>query len=366
MKKRFLTFTTVLFIFLSGIFLVSCDSTQGDGSHPDYNADIRAALPESITAEHFTVEPDTTYYTSPGLSLWMEVNGHYLEMDYFSLDGTKRVYDNMFFYKDDYFYMVTDDVKELYASLVDGYNSEYVEEEKQSGESVQINIKKSGKYKLIFDVETLKFDVEYKAEIETPVYYTIKNCSIYSVATDWIEMSVDPNNREEFVIKDYNVEAGKIISFFSNIHTSNYKVTLEESIDNKLASVRKTDVTVNVGGKYNVYINSKTYEVRLELISPDTASYSCVYYDGTDFIELQPCDTNVPYIFRQRIAVTTKYTTSLPEFHTAKYQTYDLTVVDPESVLMGSGSNYYFKQPGTYEVTVNLKTFEISAELIPE
>lgn len=26
----------------------------------------------------------------------------------------------------------------------------------------------------------------------------------------------------------------------------------------------------------------------------------------------------------------------------------------------------YFKQPGTYDVIVNLKTFEITAELLPE
>ena len=48
------------------------------------------------------------------------------------------------------------------------------------------------------------------------------------------------------------------------------------------------------------------------------------------------------------------------------YKTYDLTVVDTADVLMGSGSNYYFKKAGTYDLTVNLKTFEISAELLPE
>ena len=40
----------------------------------------------------------------------------------------------------------------------------------------------------------------------------------------------------------------------------------------------------------------------------------------------------------------------------------DLTVVDTMNVLMSN----YFKQPGTYDVIVNLKTFEITAELLPE
>ena len=90
--------------------------------------------------------------------------------------------------------------------------------------------------------------------------------------------------------------------------------------------------------------------------------YSCVYYDGTDFITLQPYESDVPYVFRQRIVVTTQYTTKISDFHTAKYRTYDLTVVDTMNVLMGN----YFKQPGTYDVIVNLKTFEITAELLPE
>ena len=102
------------------------------------------------------------------------------------------------------------------------------------------------------------------------------------------------------------------------------------------------------------------------MLNPDTATYSCVYYDGADFIELTPYEEDVPYIFRQRIVVDTQYTTSLPKFHTAKYKTYKLTVVDTANVLMGSGSSYYFKQKGTYDVIVNLKTFEISAELLPE
>lgn len=73
-------------------------------------------------------------------------------------------------------------------------------------------------------------------------------------------------------------------------------------------------------------------------------------------------ESDVPYVFRQRIVVTTQYTTRIPDFHTAKYRTYDLTVVDTMNVLMSN----YFKQPGTYDVIVNLKTFEITAELLPE
>lgn len=70
-------------------------------------------------------------------------------------------------------------------------------------------------------------------------------------------MSVNPDNDDEFVISNFSIGAGEFVSFYNNVHVSNYKVTLDESINNKLASARKTIVTVNVGGLYNVYINKK-------------------------------------------------------------------------------------------------------------
>lgn len=364
MKKYFLCFIATLFIVISGISLVGCDMGTGTSTIPDYNADVQVVEPENIDVEHFVPKEDETYYTSSRLSLWMEVNGEFLKVNYFSLDGSKRVYDNLYLYEDDYFYMLSDDMRGWYATLSDSNDSEYAEEELAEGDEYSINIIKEGIYTVVFDTETLKFDLVYKSEITTPVYYTIKNCSIYSEATSWVEMSVNPANADEFVINNFSVTAGKSISFYNNLHTSNYKVTLEESVNNKIASVRKTIVTVNVGGNYNIYINRKTYVVRMELLNPETATYSCVYYDGTDFIELQPYEADVPYIFRQRIVVTTKYTTSLPKFHTTKYRTYDLKVVDTMGVLTSSGSS--FKQPGTYDVIINLKTFEITAELLPE
>lgn len=329
----------------------------------DYNADVQAVAPENITLEHFVAEENTTYYTSEGLSLWMEVNGEFLEVNYFSLDGSKRVYDNLYLYKDDYFFMLTGNNTDMYATLSDSSDSEYAEEEFAEGEEYAINIIKAGIYTVVFDTETLKFDLVYKSEITTPVYYTIKNCSIYTVATSWVEMSVNPNNADEFMIRNFNVEANKLISFYSNTHVSNYKVTLDESANNKLASARKTFVMTNVGGTYNIYINRKTYVVRLELTNPDTATYSCVYYDGVDWSTLQPADEDVPYIFHYQFVADVDIT-ALPKFHTESYKTYDLTAVDPENVLTSSGK--YFKKAGTYNVIINLKTFEITVQKLPE
>ena len=363
--KKIVGLTAAFLMFTSAMSLVGCDMVLGGSSVPDYNADVQAVAPEKITDEHFVAEDNTTYYTSPGLALWVEVNGVYLKLSYFALEGSKRVYDNLYFYEDDYFVMASDDLRGWYASLSDVNDFEYAEEEKEAGEDIQINVKKSGIYKLTFDVETLKFDMEYKSEIQTPVYYTIKNCSIYTKETEWVEMVVNPDNEEEFVIQNFHVDAGEFISFFNYIHTSHYKVGLEERSQNTYGVDMGADIRLNVGGNYNIYINKKTYVVRLELLNPDTATYSCVYYDGTDFIQLQPYETGVPYVFRQRLVVETQYTTSVPKFHTKNYKTYALTVL-PSDLLMSAGSNYYFKQPGTYDIIINLKTFEITVELLPE
>ena len=358
MNKILLNLMLSIIMILSTFTLSGC---LGDdpADPPDYNADIEQVLPENIDTEHFVVEEGETYYTSPGFYLSMSVRGHFMIMDYFTLDGDKRIYDNIYFYENDYYYIVTDDYKDLYASLQNSSDYEYAEEEKQSGEDIQLNIVKSGIYKLIFDTKTLKFDMEYKSAITTPKYYTIPNCDIFTVATSWVEMSKNPLNQEEFYISNFHVDTGKDINFFSHIHTSNFVPTLHtDSL--KYGSVRKTNITILIGGNYNVYINSKTYEVRLELTNPDTADYSCVYYDGSDFINLSLLDSNVPYVFTYTINITSKYT-SVPSFYSKCYKEYTLTTLSSPHVMSKS-----FITTGTFKLNINLKTFELSVELMPE
>ena len=364
MKIKTSLFTISLLLLAACAVLVGCGG--GGVTKPDFNADISAVLPEDVTLEHFTPEENVTYYTSPGLSLMAEVNGAFLEIDYFSVEGSRRVYGDLYLYEDDYLYMITSDYRDIYASLSDPADAEYAEEEREEGYDIQLNIKRSGIYRLIFDTESLKFDLEYKAEIDKPRYYTIKNCQIFSVKTNWVDMTESPDNPDEFVIRDYYVGKGEYISFHDRTHTSSYKTCLAEASDEKYASYRYPTTVMNVGGRYNIYINRKTYEVRMELLNPDTAEYSCVYYDGAEFIELKPSDADAPYIFRQRIEVGTKNTTSLPDFHTSEYKTYALKVLDPDGLMTSSTEYHYFKTPGNYELTVNLKTFEITVELLPE
>ena len=177
-------------------------------------------------------------------------------------------------------------------------------------------------------------------------------------------MSVNPANPDEFMLQ--NIALGeKEVFFYGKLHVSNYKITLDASCNDTLASARKNTLTVNVVGNYNVYINAKTYVVRLELLNPDTATYSCIYYDGSEYITLTPYEEDVPHVFRQRVVVTTKYTTSVPKFHSAKYQTYKL-IAEESDLIMGSDGDYTFKQPGEYEIIINLRTFTFEVVLLPQ
>lgn len=369
MKKKLLSFILAICLIMPCVFIFSaCENNPPDvPPQKDYNADIQEILPELIEDEHFEPEEDTTYYTSPGLILSISIRGHFMIMDYFSIDGNKRVYNNVYLYEDDYFYMLTDDYKDLYASIGNSNDSEYVEEEKESGEDIQLNVIKEGIYNIIFDTDTLKFDMVYLSEITTPRYYTIKNCDIYSVATSWREMTKNPSNQDEFYISNFHIDSGKSISFFSHIHTSNFVPTLDAN-SQKMASVRKSYVKIFIGGDYDVYINAKTYEVRLELKNPETADYSCVYYDGNDFIPLELVDNNVPYIFTYQITADKPYNpmepdnTKLHTLYSKDYGEYKFTLTNSPDI----NTYYYCKKAGTYKVTVNLKTFELTAELLPE
>ena len=363
MKKIALCILCVVFCCACGVLLSGCFFIPTGPT--DFNADVQVVAPGDIPSGNFVVEDGKEYYTSPGLSLWMEVNGAFFSLDYFYLDGTKRVYDNLYLYQNDYFYMLSDDMRHWFSDLAQTTSAEFAEVETESGESVQINVKKSGIYTLTFDVETKLFDLQFKGEIDTPVYHKMQSCSVYTEATDWVPMSVSPSNADEFVLENFHIDAGQYVSFFSSSHTSYYKVTLDETLENKIAHSTNRNIAVDVGGNYNVYVNAKTYVVRLQLVDANSATYSCVYHDGTDFVVLQPYEADVPYVFRLTFVVDTKYTTSLPKFYTSSYNTYDLTVVQSD-LLSSTEQNHYFKNPGTYSIVVNLQTFQVSVELMPQ
>ena len=253
MKNRFLIITLVLLV-------VPCLFAGCFGGNIVNNT-------TDIVAQSTTNDEGKTFYTCKKLSLITEVNGYYSVNKPFVLDEndeTKRIYDDVYFYVDDFFYMDRANSWDIYCTLSDPADSEYAEVEKSEGVDIQINIKKAGIYKIIFDISTLSFDLEFKSEITTPVYEEIKNCDMYYSGA-WVPMQKEG---DEFYIKNFSIETSKFVSFFSHIHTSNFKTTVEQGTENpyirKIGSKANSQVYFKNSGTYNIYINAKTYVVRVE------------------------------------------------------------------------------------------------------
>ena len=383
MKKNFTI--ALLAGLLAAAFCVGCSDggslggSGGNGSIPniDNTNDLQTYTPPAGEV----IEEEKEYYTSKALSFISCINGYYSIDRPFTLDETneyKRVYDNVYLYEYDYFYMDYD-LKDNYCNLSDQTDLEYVEVEKSQGVDIQINVLKSGIYKIVFDVKTVSFDLEYKSEIETPVYPLIQNCEIGVSVGDslqYTQMTKNPSNEDEFVLENVSVEQGKSVIFCASNHVSVYKVTLDASSNNTYASYSGNSmrlVIFNVGGTYTAYLNAKTYEVRLELTATNANSYFCQTYDGEDFITLSPLDESNPHIFVYQYQATSDshgvLSDHLPHFYSDSYREYSLTCNDTTLVYKSEYEgeiSYYFKKPGTYILYVNLSDFTVSVEKLPE
>ena len=343
----------ILFLLPSVFVMSGCFGSGTGGLNIDNSRDLVVSEP----AEGQTDE--NQYYTSKKLQLVTEINGSFKVGRPFVLDendANKRIYDDIYFYEDDFFKMDVSDSSLIFYSLSNDEDLEYVSINEDYGRIV-IKQGKSGIYKLVFDITTFDFDIEYKSPIDTPKYETIESCDIYSVATSWQQMIVNPENLDEFVINNFTVSAKKLVSFFShNIHTSNYKITLSDACKDKYAYQIGDKATqmcyMKIGGTYSVYINSKTYVVRFELVNIETADYYCI--SASSKVSNLQQSTEHKYIFTCDYAAS-QYS-DVPDFYDDAYQKYNLTIQSSPFLRNGTG---WFLTAGSYKLTINLQTFTI-------
>ena len=362
-------------ISLSGCNLFGGGSSGSSLPKVDNSNDLRDYTP----SQDENYDENDELYTSNYLSFVTEINGSYRTNRPFTLDENNknlRIYDNIYFYEYDFFQMMSNDYKNIWCSLSDETDAQYAEVEREQGEDIQTNIKVSGIYKVIFDTSTFLFDLVYKSEITTPVYEEIKNCDIYSVATKWTTMQ---KFGDEFFVNNYHMEGAKLVAFDSSYsHTSHYKTTIDESCLNKYIYKNGTkpssDVWFMIAGTYNIYLNAKTYVVRVELVSADADGYSASVYKNHEFVPLELVDENVKYVFKYRYTATSDIgnygimSDDVPKIFNASYQKYNLVATDGSMIYLGaySSGGYYFKTRGTYDLTINLLDFTISITKLPE
>jgi len=355
-----------LFIAFTALTLSACNITQDGDSSNIFVPDIDNSVDLNEYAEEDYKTNDQTYYLSDYISFVMEVRGYYQTNIPFNIDEENenlRIYDNMYFYEGDYFFLISSDYKYIWATL-ENEDTEYLTPLRESGEDVQIDVKTSGIYKITLDIKTMIMDFEYKSAIETPYYYPFKSCEIGTLVDGHIvygQMNVNPNNSDEFMINEYQVQTGKLYSFYSGLaHVSNYKLTIAENSSQFISpSLYETDVVFNVSGAFNIYVNNKTYQVRAEPSDPSSLVYDCIVYENKQFVTLTPKDPAVPYIFEYQYEATSDVggygvvSDDVPKFYNKSYQEYELQV--EESNLLGNtGGRYYFIKKGQYLLTINL------------
>ena len=346
----------ILFLALLALNLFGCDMLFGPSS--DENFDNSSIIP---------VENQEGYYTDDKLSFCAEIRGSYKSDRPFTLDAENenlRVWDNMYLYEYDYFQIIVNESPTIFYS-VNSEDLEYVTVDDKFAHAT-VNEGKSGIYKITFDLSTKLFDMEFKSEITTPVYEKMNGCDVHSLKSGFTPLTVNPANPEELMIANYPIEADALISFYNHgdVHLSNYKVILDESVQGKYASAMEDGdkhVSFLVGGIYNLYINPVTYDLRVELTNPDSADYSLQVYENSEPVKLTAPDSSLPYIFVYQVTVNKN--ASIPIFISDGYVMYDLDVVASEYV----DSIYEdFKTPGTYSLEINLKSFTVTATYLPQ
>ena len=184
---------------------------------------------------------------------------------------------------------------------------------------------------------------------------------------------------DEFYIQNFHIERAKVVAFFSSFsHTSQYKTTIDQTCQNKYICKSGTkpssDVYFMIGGTYNIYINSTTYVVRVELVSADDDGYTAMVYQNSEYQNLELVDSNVKYIYKYRYIATSDIggygvvSDDVPKIFNASYQEYKLLAINDSMTHLGTFSNgkYYFKKTGTYDLVINLQEFTISVEKLPE
>ena len=387
MKKILFTLLSLLLVIATSIF-VACDipgSSNGgngensgdDGKIPQIDNSVDLGIFTPPADDDNSYIEDEKYYTSTAIDLVTEINGNYTVDRPFTLDKdnqNKRIYNNIYFYVGDFFQIIYyKDIKDLgkvYAIMSDSNDQEYAEiEYTEKGTPLQINIKAKGIYNLILDIETFAIDMVKVGDIDTPVYETIKSCELYVHLSasnfSYTEMTLNPETNEYYIEKD--IPLGSSIGFYNASHTGRYKMTVEQSLIDTLVYndfnflENSERVYVNVGGKYKIYFNAKTYHLRLELQNPNSAEYFCQVEWNKDKV-LTAVSSETPYIFTYEFVAQGKANdpyVDIPSFFPKLGMKYKLAVIDECGCV---AYDQYITEDGTYTLTINLKDFSLTVE----
>ncbi len=205
-------------------------------------------------------------------------------------------------------------------------------------------------------------------DIDVPVYETIKTCelNVHVSASNYsyTPMTLNTATGEYYIEKEIPLNAS--IGFYSASHMSHYKLSVAPALMDTLLYYNYTSteqVQIHVGGRYKIYLNAKTYVLRLELQNPDTASYYCQVGWNQGQV-LTNVSSATPYLFKYNFVAQGKVNdpyVDIPSFYPSLGMSYELSIIDEHGY---TASDMYIKESGTYELTVNLKDFALTVDKV--
>ena len=360
----------------ASLLLSACSLFGGGGNGGNYtNSGLSSLPPEQIPSYVDPIE-GKTYYNNDAVTLSLECSGYFTNYTYFYVDETDenvRVYDNLYFYEKDYFYFVSKDVKNLWASIEGEYDTEAVEEEKENGYDIQINVKKAGIYTLKFNLETKKVKVIYKSEITEPKYFPVEKADIYSgLDKKYVSMTRSASNPDELEYKNLQIDASKGCAIVNSpLHGVAFRLGLEQSCNGKVITyigntLRDKSFYGCIDGKINVYFNTKTYEMRAEFADKENSTFyvSALNMPGVPEPEVSK---DHPYIFTTTFTPASQYDLEVPHFYgkhvnLLEFNYSEDTIELYEYEYKGEMRSYYrFKELATYNITIDMSTLELTA-----
>ncbi len=333
-----------------------------------------------------------TYYKSDLYEMHSTIAGYFKYGRPFTIENDNQnlhIYNNLYLYEGDEIFIAKNKARSKGSFLPDfdycfelkeKADEEYVRidspEEDPTCGSLFIKEGKDGIYKVTFDVETKKIDLEYLSEIETPKYDPIDHVDIQNLHDGSNKkttvMRPSEQNPDELCVLNYYIPMYASI-IFPNALGCYTRVWLPDSYINACRTFTKRElIRFHRGGNYNVYLNRLTRDVRLELIDPETATYCCYVifngngYDGTPVA--MTADSTHPYIFHldnfsndlgDRWAMNIRFAEVEPG-EPGKYK-YDLTPLD-DNLRKNGNDGLVFTSGGTFNITINLLEGTIAAD----
>ena len=287
-ERKMVKFAKLVLLPLMVLPLSSCDFFGGSSTSRE---EVLSSVPESELNEEEKATGET-YYKSDLFELHTTIAGYFSYGRKFFVPKDNpdlHVYDNLYLYEGDEFFVAKNKGSSRFGipdfdycfELEDPNDMEFVnvdidEMDKTVG-SLFIKEKKDGVYKVSFNIKTLRIDIDFLREIDTPRYDYIAHCDATVIHGQSMTMKANPNNEDELMAEGMNIQMHSSLVFDNNLGCYT-RVWLDESLINQVRTFTKRELLhFSVGGVYNLYLNRRTYAVRVELTNPESATYNCYY-----------------------------------------------------------------------------------------